>query len=60
MNGLEKKSRDDLLRELESLEEQYVKNLASRFDKNELNKIWERIKALKDELAKREEGNHPH
>lgn len=54
MNDLENRTNEDLQEELERLEEKYVRNLTSKFDKNELNRIWERIKMLKDEIARRQ------
>jgi len=54
MDGLENRSKEELLKELEEMEEKYVRNLTSKFDRNELSRIWDRIKELKDELSRRD------
>ena len=53
MDDLDNRTDEELQKELEKLEESYIRNFASKFDKEALNNIWEQMKKVKEELRKR-------
>lgn len=57
MEELENRTTEDLQMELEELEEKYIRQFTSQFDKQILSKIWEKIRVLKMHLRERDEKN---
>lgn len=56
MTDLESKSNEELVLLMRDLENQYIKVLASKFNKQSMAEMWKSIKEIKEELAKRREN----